>query len=256
MTVHSVQDEGAEPIAVVGIAARVPGAADTAQFWENLVAGVESLTPLRRERMAAAGATEDELDDENLVAAGFVLEDVDQFDARLFGMTPGRRTSPTRSTGCSSSCATARWSTPATTRRATRATSGSTRAGAPSGTGGNTCTATASVLATTPSMSIGVGNLSDYVTTLVSYKLNLRGPSVAVFTACSTSLVDRPHGHRGAAVGRVRHGSGRWRQHRVPPGPRLRLPRGRGGVGRRARAALRRGGHRHHVGLAAAGRCC
>ncbi len=46
-----------------------------------------------------------------------------------------------------------------------------------------------SVLATTPSMAVGIGNLSDNVTTLVSYKLNLRGPSVAVFTACSTSLV-------------------------------------------------------------------
>src|SRR5690348_14077936 len=34
-----------------------------------------------------------------------------------------------------------------------------------------------------------VGNDKDFVPTRVSYKLNLRGPSVNVQTACSTSLV-------------------------------------------------------------------
>ena len=34
-----------------------------------------------------------------------------------------------------------------------------------------------------------IGNDKDYLATRVSYKLNLRGPSVGVQTACSTSLV-------------------------------------------------------------------
>jgi acyl transferase domain-containing protein/acyl carrier protein len=35
----------------------------------------------------------------------------------------------------------------------------------------------------------GIGNTPDYVSTFASYKLNLRGPSMTVLTACSTSLV-------------------------------------------------------------------
>ena len=34
-----------------------------------------------------------------------------------------------------------------------------------------------------------IGNDKDYLPTRVSYKLNLRGPSINVQTACSTSLV-------------------------------------------------------------------
>ncbi|HEY2738557.1 MAG TPA: type I polyketide synthase, partial [Thermoanaerobaculia bacterium] len=36
---------------------------------------------------------------------------------------------------------------------------------------------------------LALGNEKDFLTTLVSYKLNLQGPSVVVQTACSTSLV-------------------------------------------------------------------
>ncbi|HEV7652809.1 MAG TPA: type I polyketide synthase, partial [Actinophytocola sp.] len=181
--------EAVEPIAIIGMAARVPGAADLAQFWENLVGGVESLTTLSRERMAAAGATESELDDPNLVAAGFVLDDTDMFDAGLFGMTPREAdvTDPQHRLFlelCHDALEDA----------------GYDPARFPGDIGVYAGRGTEryrwehvhrnrSVLATTPSMAVGIGNLSDNVTTLVSYKLNLRGPSVAVFTACSTSLV-------------------------------------------------------------------
>src|SRR6185312_1526965 len=38
-------------------------------------------------------------------------------------------------------------------------------------------------------LQVGLGNDKDYLTTRVSYKLNLNGPSITVQTACSTSLV-------------------------------------------------------------------
>ena len=38
-------------------------------------------------------------------------------------------------------------------------------------------------------MAVAIGNDKDFLATRVSYKLNLRGPSVVVQTACSTSLV-------------------------------------------------------------------
>ncbi|WP_291412724.1 type I polyketide synthase [Actinophytocola sp.] len=186
---HDRADEAVEPIAIIGMAARVPGAADVARFWENLVGGVESLTRLSRERMAAAGATESELDDPNLVAAGFVLDDSDMFDADLFGMTPREAdvTDPQHRVFlelCHGALEDA----------------GYDPARYPGDIGVYAGRGTEryrwehvhrnhAVLATTPSMAVGIGNLSDNVTTLVSYKLDLRGPSAAVYTACSTSLV-------------------------------------------------------------------
>src|SRR6185436_8359202 len=38
-------------------------------------------------------------------------------------------------------------------------------------------------------LSMIIGNDKDYLTTKVSYKLGLTGPSITVQTACSTSLV-------------------------------------------------------------------
>jgi polyketide synthase PksJ len=46
-----------------------------------------------------------------------------------------------------------------------------------------------------------LGNDKDYLPTRVSYKLNLKGPSVSVQTACSTSLVAVHYGCQGLLSG-------------------------------------------------------
>ncbi|TDO69514.1 amino acid adenylation domain-containing protein [Kribbella sp. VKM Ac-2571] len=61
-----------EPVAVVGLAGRFPGAEGVEQFWENLVGGVESL---RRES------------GDGVVAVSGVLEHVESFDAKFFGLS-------------------------------------------------------------------------------------------------------------------------------------------------------------------------
>ena len=188
MTEDSTVD-GAEPVAVIGLACRVPGAADADRFWRNLADGVESLTVLSRDRLAAAGVPADELDDPSLVPAAFLLEDFAGFDAGVFGMTdreadladPQHRLmlelcltaledagyDPARYDGdigvyAGRGTERYRWEHVHRNR---------------------------AILESTPQMAVGIGNLSDNVTTLPSYTLDLTGPSVAVFTACSTSLV-------------------------------------------------------------------
>ena len=61
-----------------------------------------------------------------------------------------------------------------------------------------------------------LGNDSDFLATRVSYKLDLRGPSVNVQTACSTSLVAVHVACQSLARRRVRHGAGRRRVGRGP----------------------------------------
>ena len=64
-----------EPVAIVGMACRVPGAADTDQFWRDLVAGVDSIRRFDRDEQAALGVPASELDDPDSVPAAPVLDD-------------------------------------------------------------------------------------------------------------------------------------------------------------------------------------
>ena len=62
--------EPREEIAIIGMAGRFPGAADIDQFWDNLVAGIESIRPFTAEELRAAGADEATLADPEYVRAG------------------------------------------------------------------------------------------------------------------------------------------------------------------------------------------
>ncbi|MGX7825164.1 SDR family NAD(P)-dependent oxidoreductase [Actinokineospora sp. 24-640] len=181
---------GAEPIAIVGIAARVPGASDAAQFWRNLVDGVESVTRFTREEQLARGAKASDVDDVSWVPAAPVVTGFDEFDAGLFGMSAreAQVASPQHRLFLES-CHTAlqdagydpaRYDGPI---------------GVYAGTGGNeylweNVLRNASIGANPYNqVSLATGNSPNYVATLPAYKLDLRGPSLTVHTACSTSLV-------------------------------------------------------------------
>ncbi|MGW9039609.1 type I polyketide synthase, partial [Streptomyces sp. NPDC055721] len=80
----------AEPVAVVGISCRVPGARDPREFWELLTAGGQAVTDVPADRWNAA-----DLYDPDRSAPGRMntrwggfIEDVDRFDAAFFGISP------------------------------------------------------------------------------------------------------------------------------------------------------------------------
>ncbi|MGW5054166.1 type I polyketide synthase [Actinokineospora sp. NPDC004072] len=187
---HPEDTPGVEPIAIVGVAARVPGAADTAAFWRNLVDGVESVTRFTRDEQIARGAKPAEVDDPGWVSAAPVVTGFDEFDAGLFGMSEheARITSPNHRLFMESCLSAlqdagydpARYDSPI---------------GVYAGTGGNdylweNVLRNAAVGASPYNVvSLATGNSPNYVGTLPAYKLDLRGPSMTVHTACSTSLV-------------------------------------------------------------------
>ncbi|MEE3922680.1 beta-ketoacyl synthase N-terminal-like domain-containing protein [Micromonospora sp. BRA006-A] len=84
-------NETVEPIAIVGLSLRVPGAASAEEFWRNLVVGAESLTRFTRAELLARGVPAEQLDDPAYVPVAAVLDGVDRFDAELFGMSPATR---------------------------------------------------------------------------------------------------------------------------------------------------------------------
>jgi amino acid adenylation domain-containing protein len=66
-----------EPIAIVGMACRFPGAPSAPRFWELLAGGGDAVREVPADRWPAAE-----------LWSGAFLDDVDNFDARFFGIAP------------------------------------------------------------------------------------------------------------------------------------------------------------------------
>ena len=94
-------------------------------------------------------------------------------------------------------------------------------------------------------MQLMVTNDKDHLCTQVSYRLNLRGPSVVVQTTCSTSLVAVSLACESLHARPLRHGSRRRRDGARAAARRLLLHRRVDPVARRALPALRRQGAGH-----------
>ncbi len=179
---------GSRDIAVVGMACRFPGAADVEQFWQNLRQGVESISFFSREEQIAAGFDAAMLDDPRYVPASGVLAGADLFDAAFFDVSPreARRTDPQHRVFLEVAAE--------ALERAGYAAPGARagerlRVGVYAGGGMNSYGLQGMAAGGEGGMDLILGNDKDFLATRVSYKLNLRGPALAVQTACSTSLV-------------------------------------------------------------------
>ncbi|HTR47545.1 MAG TPA: beta-ketoacyl synthase N-terminal-like domain-containing protein, partial [Verrucomicrobiae bacterium] len=178
-----------EPIAIVAIAGRFPDAKNLDEFWENLCAGRESIRSFTDDELIAAGVDPALLADPNYVKAGTVLDNVDMFDASYFGFSAREAeiTDPQHRLflECAAEALEKAGCDPQTCRGPIGLFAGSTistyflnNLNGKLGDGRNF-----TLLQTL------MGNDKDFLATRVSYKLNLKGPSVTVQTACSTSLV-------------------------------------------------------------------
>src|SRR5438128_3855618 len=83
MSTTSTGANGLE-IAIVGLAGRFPGAKSVAEFWRNLVGGVESIRFFSDRELAQSAINPALLENPNYVPANGVLDDSDLFDAAFF----------------------------------------------------------------------------------------------------------------------------------------------------------------------------
>ncbi|MES2946432.1 MAG: SDR family NAD(P)-dependent oxidoreductase, partial [Pseudomonadota bacterium] len=79
-----------EPVAIIGLACRVPGAADPEAFWQLLVGGVEAVGEMPRKRIDVEALFDPDASVPGRMSTrrGGFLEQVDLFDAGFFGMSP------------------------------------------------------------------------------------------------------------------------------------------------------------------------
>ncbi len=177
-------------IAVVGMAGRFAGARHVVEFWNNIRDGVESLTRFTEEELLAAGVDPADLADPNYVPVGAVLPDMECFDAKFFGFSPREASimDPQHRHFLEVS-----WEALENAGHVPENFKGSI--GVFGGSGHNAYMPYN--LLSNPQLMRQVGfflvrhtgNDKDFLTTRVSYLLNLKGPSINVQTACSTSLV-------------------------------------------------------------------
>lgn len=182
--------EGTPEIAIVGMACRVPGASTPGELWENLRDGVESIERLSEAALLAAGVSAAALADPHYVRACAQLAGPDRFDAGFWGLSPREAAILDPQHRHFLECA---WEALEDAACVPERFDG--RIGVFAGSGHNAYFARN--LLTNPGLvrSVGhfllrhTGNDKDFLATRVSHLLDLRGPSVAVQTACSTSLV-------------------------------------------------------------------
>ena len=185
------QHHGTE-IAVVGLAGRFPGAADVDAFWSNIRSGVESLSRFTDEQLLAEGARPHDLASPDYVKAGFSIHGRARFDAALFDIPPQQAIAMDPQQRHFLECC---WAALEHAGYAPR------RCEKLVGVYGGASTSAYLLFNLWPRLihdpaagfaeiiSAISANAPERLTTRVSYKLGLRGPSVAVSSACSTSLV-------------------------------------------------------------------
>ncbi|MGX6606775.1 SDR family NAD(P)-dependent oxidoreductase [Micromonosporaceae bacterium Da 78-11] len=173
-------------IAIIGMSGRFPGADDVDAFWRNISTGVESFTVFSDEELISAGEDPAVFNQPSYVRSRPVLNDIRGFDAGFFGLSPREATLADPQQLLFVECV---WETLEAAGYATALDRGTVGVFA----GMNIST----YLLTRPNAfqmgveidGLMVGNDKDALATNVSYRLDLRGPSVAVQTFCSTSLV-------------------------------------------------------------------
>ncbi|MER6767680.1 polyketide synthase, partial [Amycolatopsis sp. NPDC000746] len=170
-----------EDIAIIGMACRVPGAADPDTLWRNLFAGVDPIRRYSDEELRAAGVEESLLRDPQLVRTVGHLDGIADFDAEFFGYPADEaaRLDPQHRLLLETA-----WS-----------------AFEDAGYDPASCPDTGVFASVSPSWyehyrlagawpgAHSVGTATDHAAARVSYALGLSGPSLAVQSACSSSLV-------------------------------------------------------------------
>ncbi len=178
-----------ESIAVVGMAGRLPGADSPSELWNNLRQGKTSIRRFSVEELLAAGVDVKSVEDPDYVRAAGVVSEADCFDAGFFGFSPREASILDPQHRVFLECA---WSS-------------LEDAGYDPGTFDGAIGVYAGCfmnkyllhnlytnprfLASPDAMFARVSNDKDFLATRVAYFCDLRGPSLTVQTACSTSLV-------------------------------------------------------------------
>jgi acyl transferase domain-containing protein/acyl carrier protein len=178
-----------EGVAIIGMSGRFPGAKNLSEFWRNLRDGLESVSFFSDEELESSGIEPSLFCDPNYVKAKAVLDDAELFDPSFFGINPREAEIIDPQHRLFLECA---WE--ALESAGYNPETYEASIGVYAGVSMNTyllnnILSNKGLFEAVGGYQVMLGNDKDFMPTRVSYKLNLKGPSVVVQTACSTSLV-------------------------------------------------------------------
>lgn len=190
----SATDFSLEGVAIIGMAGRFPGARSVEEFWNNQLKGVEAISHFAIEELEVPNAAE-LAKNPNYVRARSILEDIDLFDAEFFGIHPreAELMDPQHRVFLES-C----WQALEDGGYDPAAYAGEIAVYAgcspPTYFLSRLCARPGFIEQFTGGYQVGsyqemLGSSADFLSTRVSYKLNLRGPSFTLQAGCSTSLL-------------------------------------------------------------------
>jgi amino acid adenylation domain-containing protein len=180
--------QGSEPVAIVGMAVRLPGADTLEAFWTNLITGTESIHRFTDAELDP-GIPKAVRDDPRYVKARGIISGPDTFDAKFFGINPREAEALDPQQRVFLELA---WT--ALEHAGYAPDHIRMPVGVYAGTGNNTyygmqVLPNHKLIDAIGEFNAMVANEKDYVATRVAHKLNLKGPALSIVTACSTSLV-------------------------------------------------------------------
>lgn len=182
-------DEVLQSVAIIGMAGRFPGAETIADFWRNIAEGVESVQDLDDQTLRELGIDASTLADPKYIKRTSRLRTVRGFDAAFFDINPREAEIVDPQHRLLLECAYEAIEHAGYNPFGLRGSVGVYAGVALSDYLLANAVMQPEFLATVDGMQLLVGSDKSYACTRISHKLNLQGPSVAVDTACSTSLV-------------------------------------------------------------------
>jgi acyl transferase domain-containing protein/acyl carrier protein len=180
-----------DPIAIVGMACRFPGAPDLKAFWNLLRHGVDAIEEVPPERWDADALYDPKPGVPGKMCSkwGGFVEGIDQFDAAFFGISAheAARMDPQQRMFLELA-----WAALEDAGQAPLALAG-TRTGVFAGVCSNDYATLYARDLDLIDADYGTGNAPSIVANRLSYVLDLKGPSETIDSACSSSLVALAH---------------------------------------------------------------
>jgi amino acid adenylation domain-containing protein len=191
---QEAESAAVEGVAIIGMAGRFPGAQSVAEFWRNQLEGIEAISHFRVEDLEISNKA-GVANDPRYIRARSVLDDVDLFDAEFFGIYPREAELMDPQQRLFLECC---WQAIEDAGYVPDTYPGQIGIYAGSSVWSyfltRLCSAPGFIEKFTSGYQVSnyfemMGNSLDFLSTRVSYKLNLRGPSFTMLSGCSTSLL-------------------------------------------------------------------